>query len=79
MLKLLSELVLWPLNFFGCCGVNSQPFGSVLPFPDRSLDAPVRVNGHVRITGRGPYARLRYALEIFMVVGPILVSVVQLS
>lgn len=47
--------------------------------PTQSLAAPVRVNGHICITGRGPYAQLRYTLDIFTAVDPILVSVEQLS
>lgn len=51
-------------------------FWQHLALPAQSLDAPVRGDGHVRITGRGLYAQLRYALESVMVVGPILVSAV---
>lgn len=63
MLRGVSELEVWPLNYFGCCG-NSQPFGSILPSPAQSLEAPVIVDGHVHITGRGPHARQRYTLDV---------------
>lgn len=62
MLRGVSELEVWPLNCFGCHG-NSQLFGSILPSPAQSLEAPVRVDGHVHITGRGPHARQRYTLD----------------
>jgi len=70
MLRGVSELAVCPLNSFGCPG-SSQPFGSILPSPLQSLDTPVRVTGRVHRAGRGPYARLRYALDICMVVGPV--------
>lgn len=39
----------------------------------------MRAEGRVHVTGRGPHAQLWISLDTFMVVGPILVSVVQLS
>lgn len=58
MPKGVSELQVWPLNDFGCHG-NSQPFGSILSSSRaQSLEAPVRADGHVDITGRGPHAQL---------------------